>query len=524
MIFCFGARRSGTYLLQRIVGAHPLVSQVPSETHLFSHGLAPLLERFRHEDPESLEVGSMYVERDLVVDAARDFCDSVFLTRLEPGTERIVERTPLHALHAELIAEIYPDARFVHIIRDGRDVARSIASQPWGPDSVGAAAEEWRDCVAGGRAIAELPNYLELRYEDLLNEPRASVERIYAELEFEPTDDAVEAGLAALAERVNLRPDSLRVGAGKWREIWSEAELAEFERVGGELLSELGYSPAPATTELRSRVEEMQWYHTLQLAPGVESPGYYDLRGIVDRVPLPASLDGMRCLDIGTFDGFWAFEMERRGAREVLAIDIIDPTRWDWPAGSTEEVLEAIARRKGGGEGFEIAREALSSSVRRLELSVYDLDPAAIGEFDFIYLGSLLLHLRDPIGALESVRSVCAGTLVVCDAIDLPTTRLSRSRPVSTLDGVGRPWWWKPNVAALVRMVEAAGFETEGEPVQLLLPPGPGHQPAPRQVRPRWLLSRAGRREVYRAWRGDPHAAVVARRAELGRDQMADSG
>ena len=63
MIFCFGARRSGTYLLQRIVGAHPLVSQVPSETHIFSHGLVPLLERFRHEDPESLEVGSMYVER-----------------------------------------------------------------------------------------------------------------------------------------------------------------------------------------------------------------------------------------------------------------------------------------------------------------------------------------------------------------------------------------------------------------------------------------------------------------------------
>ena len=386
-----------------------------------------------------------------MVDAARDFCDSVFITRLEPGTERIVERTPLHALHAELIAEIYPDARFVHIIRDGRDVARSIASQPWGPDSVAGAAEEWRDCVAGGRAIAELPDYLELRYEDLLNEPRATVERIYAELELAPTDEAVEAGLAALAERVNLRPDSLRVGPGKWRESWSEAELAEFERVGGELLSELGYPPAPATTELRSRVEAMQWYHTLELAPGVESPGWFDLRGIVDRVPLPASLAGMRCLDVGTFDGFWAFEMERRGAREVVAIDILDPRAGTGPPAAPRRCWRRSRARKGGGEGFEIAREALSARRSSASSSASTTSiPATVGEFDFVYLGSLLLHLRDPVGALERVRSVCAGTLVV-GRRDRPPDDASVARaPVATLDGVGRPWWWKPNVAALV--------------------------------------------------------------------------
>ena len=76
--------------------------------------------------------------------------------------------------------------------------------------------------------------------------------------------------------------------------------------------------------ELREQVEGRQWYHTLELAPGVRTPGWFDLRETAAAL-LPASLAGRRCLDVGTFDGFWAFEMERRGAAEVIAIDILDP-------------------------------------------------------------------------------------------------------------------------------------------------------------------------------------------------------
>src|SRR5579884_3604587 len=83
--------------------------------------------------------------------------------------------------------------------------------------------------------------------------------------------------------------------------------------------------------DLHAQVKRIQWYHTLELAPGLVTPGWLDHRPIVRKVPLPQRLNGLRCLDVGTFNGFWAFEMERRGAREVIAIDIDDPLEYDWP-------------------------------------------------------------------------------------------------------------------------------------------------------------------------------------------------
>ena len=186
---------------------------------------------------------------------------------------------------------------------------------------------------------------------------------------------------------------------------------------------------------------DREWYHTLELAPGVVTPGWFDTRTIVPELPFPASLAGKRCLDVATFDGFWAFEMERRGAGETIGIDIIDPLEWDWPVNSAAAVVEAVEQRKDGGRGFEIAREALGSSVQRIEMSVYDLDPAAVGEFDFVCVGSLLMHLRDPVRALERVRSVCRDSLLLVDNINLGLTIAHPRKPVAALDGMGRPWW-----------------------------------------------------------------------------------
>ncbi len=81
----------------------------------------------------------------------------------------------------------------------------------------------------------------------------------------------------------------------------------------------------PVDEALRRSVAQLQWYHTLELAPGVVTPGWLDHRPILERIPLPRRLDGMRCLDVATFNGFWAFEMERRGASEVVAVDVLDP-------------------------------------------------------------------------------------------------------------------------------------------------------------------------------------------------------
>lgn len=272
--------------------------------------------------------------------------------------------------------------------------------------------------------------------------------------------------------------------------------------------------PVPDDRDVAARVAAHdQWYHTLELAPGVTTPGWYDLRPVIDRVPFPDDLSGRRCLDVATFDGFWAFAMEARGADEVVAIDLLDPGAWDWPATATEEARVAIGRRKEGGSGFEIAHAALGSRVERHELSVYDLSPERVGTFDFVYVGSLLLHLRDPVRALEAVASVCRDTMLLVDAIDLPLTLRLPRRPVAALDGLARPWWWKPNRAGLLRMLASAGFDPVAPPRQVLMTPGAGQpRPGPRRAA-RALRHREGRTVVFRTWAGDPHLAVLARPA-----------
>jgi tRNA (mo5U34)-methyltransferase len=256
-------------------------------------------------------------------------------------------------------------------------------------------------------------------------------------------------------------------------------------------------------------VAEREWYHTLELAPGVETPGYFDHRSILAKLPIPASLAGERCLDIGTFDGFWAFEMERRGADEVIAADILDPLAWDWPAGADPLAIEALERRKEAGRGFAIAARALGSKVEKVEASVYELDPSVHGEFDFVFMGSLLLHLRDPIRALERVRSVCRGSFLTIDAVDPLLTLLHPRRPIAFLEGTARPWWWKPNLRGYEQMVRAAGFDVVQGPKLLLIPAGA--ELKRKRVGLRNLRAYEGRQALLRRHIGDPHAFILAR-------------
>src|SRR3954465_13997704 len=133
--------------------------------------------------------------------------------------------------------------------------------------------------------------------------------------------------------------------------------------------------------------EALRWYHTLELPGGVVTPGEYDLRPVVDRLPWPTSLAGMRCLDVGSRNGFYAFEMERRGAAEVVSLDVDDPADIHMPASAP--AAEAIAAEvRAGNEGFDLAREALGSRVERVYRTVYELDASWAGRFDFAVLGT----------------------------------------------------------------------------------------------------------------------------------------
>jgi hypothetical protein len=242
MIFNVGCRRSGTYWLQRIVTAHPDVGEVPSETNLLSHGIAPLLERFQHDDPMSVQVGVAYIERERLLAHIRALCDEVF-ERFREGRPFVAERTPFHVRQLPLISELYPDSRIIHIIRDGRDVARSIAVQPWGPNTVGGAAEEWRTSVEAGRGAGiGSDRYREVRYETLLANPEGETRALYEWLDLRSSGETVKLGLAEAMRQTNVGPSRRGgIGTGKWIDEWSAGQVADFLRVAGDLLAELGY-------------------------------------------------------------------------------------------------------------------------------------------------------------------------------------------------------------------------------------------------------------------------------------------
>jgi hypothetical protein len=101
------------------------------------------------------------------------------------------------------------------------------------------------------------------------------------------------------------------------------------------------------------------------------------------------------------------------------------------------------------------------------------------------------------------------GELLVVDAIDLPLTLSLPRLPVAVLDGVGRPWWWKANLAGLSRMVTASGLSSVGAPTRVWMTPGPGQEAV--RPRPGLLRSRQGREALVNAWRGEPHGVVRAR-------------
>jgi SAM-dependent methyltransferase len=235
----------------------------------------------------------------------------------------------------------------------------------------------------------------------------------------------------------------------------------------------------PAPMELRERVaENPHWYHTIELAPGVVTPGHIDLRGVVPRI-LPARIEG-RALDVGTFDGFWAFELERRGA-DTVAIDLDDPVEAEYPP-NNRAALEVRARELGVelGRGFRIARDALGSTVERVACDVRELTPEAIGgPVAFAFLGALLIHLRDPVGALENVRGalVPGGRLHLLEPIHVGLTVRHPRRPVAAFSPLRSEFnWWFANLATVRAWLETAGFADVRRLAVVRPPAGKGMQ------------------------------------------------
>lgn len=203
---------------------------------------------------------------------------------------------------------------------------------------------------------------------------------------------------------------------------------------------------------LRDAVRTHDWYHSIDLGQRIVTPGQFEHRLFQEHYPLPPSLAGMRVLDVASYDGYWAFEMEKRGAAEVVALDLARFGDMDVPA-TVRASLPSELMEKPIGRGFEIAREALRSKVRRETVSVYDLSESCFGKFDFVFMSDLLVHLRNPLKALENVRRVVAGKAVFVESFNplLPGTMVRYKGFRDTI-------WWSYSLGALQQMIEDAGF------------------------------------------------------------------
>ena len=206
--------------------------------------------------------------------------------------------------------------------------------------------------------------------------------------------------------------------------------------------------------ELLERVQQQRWYHTIDLAPGVVTPGWFDMRPYVDRYGLPARMDGLRVLDVGTWDGFWAFEMERRGA-EVVALDVDRESEYDWPPRRRPEVFSEEFR----GVGFNLAHEILGSKVERVHCNIYDASPESLGTFDLVFCGVVLLHLRDQMLALERLASVCKDQFIIGEEYDRLTSLLPFAASRYLADRDKAVVFWLPSRQTWRRMLWTAGFD-----------------------------------------------------------------
>jgi hypothetical protein len=196
-------------------------------------------------------------------DAMREFYG---LYAAKHGKSRWGDKSTNYVRKMKPISRILPEARFVHLIRDGRDVALSLVAVHFGPDSVAGVAEKWRSEIEKSRRQGErLPHYAEIRYEDLIDDPEPVLRRVCEATEL-PWDDAmlnyqeraggriaeivrdfdraeggpVKADVRA-AHQANVSKPLQSDRAARWRTEMSAGDVAEFERIAGGVLDELGY-------------------------------------------------------------------------------------------------------------------------------------------------------------------------------------------------------------------------------------------------------------------------------------------
>jgi len=194
----------------------------------------------------------------------------------------------------------------------------------------------------------------------------------------------------------------------------------------------------------REGLAETGLYHSFRMPDGLVLRGAMPIEYLEGRVAafgLPADLTGLRVLDIGPWDGYFSFEMERRGA-QVTAIDYVDL------------------------DTFRALRRAMGSQVEYRRMDIYELDPARDGRFDITLCLGVLYHLKHPLLGLEKVCAVTNDRCIVETFVsDGEAWQRGLRPPIPSVEFYERDElggqldnWCGPSVSAVESLVRAAGF------------------------------------------------------------------
>jgi len=281
-----GVSRSGTTLLRVIVDRSPGIA-VPDESFF-----VPLLARRHGKSAERAAFLDDVVriptirDWDLTAEDVAPYLGSHTPTgnaiaaifeayAAKAGKPRWGDKTPMYMRHLDLLQDLFPDAQYVHLIRDGRDAALSFLAMPEGtftrtwahPTTPAQFACLWRKEVEAARALGRAvgsDRYLEVRYEALVADPAAAIRAIceWAEIPFEAAmleyAGAVDVSAKPHQQRLLTPPTK---GVRSWREQMSRDDAAGFEEIAGDLLAELGYEVTAASPPRSVRAQTAQaWY------------------------------------------------------------------------------------------------------------------------------------------------------------------------------------------------------------------------------------------------------------------------